>query len=213
MAFHRFLFEHPFVKVNSKCPVFTLSQVLGARLPKSTLGAQRFFSPDLLVSNNYYHQHLSGMKDLSVEVPFTQEQKPLFHVLVIQDGEELKMMLIDQNDSAYFHRKLRDHLIKGKAEERKVGIYDLRNGLIIEGKNRFTDLEKNRKFQELLVQAKLMNGEVHFSPEELKVIRDRVQETKAEGMGAFVDEYLLAHHPENKSFYFLSPLGKMLKLI
>ncbi len=203
----KWAWKHLSGSLSDQCSIYTVADVIHTRITPKLLG---FFSKNLLVSNNFFRVKVH-LEETYPETPFSQEQKPLFHVLVIQDKEQLKMMLIDQNDSAYFHRKLRRDFLHTPQDvadkrERKLAIYDLRNGIIVQGKNGFTGLEKNPAFQELLVQARLLNGEVLFNQEELAFI----EKNKVEGLGEFLQTHVLVHHTLNRNLYPQTALGKLL---
>jgi hypothetical protein len=206
--------------INGNNPIFKLKDLAQWYLPLSVSNGAKFFSPDLLVSNNFYIQTPSKMFE-QVQKPFNIEQKPLFEVLVIQEEKEggnkdLKLMLIDQNDQVYFRQKLKKHREQKMEEKeineikRKIGIFDIQNGIIVsEGKNGFKDneLEENSKFQELLAQVKFMSGEINYTDKELAHIRERAKKTGISYVSAMFENHILPQRPLNKKCLKRKPIA------
>lgn len=212
------------VKYVDNC-TYKVRDIMASHLPLSSKRGARFFSPNLTVSNNYYAQRTPNFREKEQQ-PFTQEQKPAFNVLVIEDIDKkgrsrLQMMLIDQNDSVYFRRRLQADYEKASEEEvkgrtRKVAVYDVTNGLIaVQGKNGFKEdeLEGKTEFVELLVQAKVINGDIHFSDEEKDAITARAQKVGAEPMEDFAQDHILSEHPVCKALFGESDLKKAFEAV
>lgn len=206
------MFARRNVKYMPNCS-YKVSEVMGIHLPKRAKRAARFFSPNLTVSNNYYAQNTPSWRE-SVQKPFNQEQKPVFNVLVIQDKDaegkkKLQMMMIDQNDSVYFRRRLQADYEQAGQEDaekrtRKIAVYDVVNGVIsVEGANEFEEreLEDNPEFVSLLMQAKVINGEIHYTEEEKAALGKRAQQVGVAQMTRFAEDYALAEHPIQKLLF------------
>lgn len=192
-------------------PIFRLKDLAKWYLPSSVSDGARFFSSDILVSNNFFMQKSPGIFE-QPQKPFNVEQKPLFEVLVVQEEndqgvKDFKFMLIDQNDQVYFRRKLKQHREQemGKEEieslKRKIGIFDIQNGVIVsEGKNCFKDneLKDNPRFQELLAQVKFMSGEINYADHELAHIEDQAKKIGIGCVGAMFEKHILPQRPLNK---------------
>ncbi|MCB1213622.1 MAG: hypothetical protein KDK40_04910, partial [Chlamydiia bacterium] len=91
----------------SGCPLFRATDLLQLHLPQSHRTIGRFFTPHLLVSNNYF-AHQPGSLFEHQEELFHPQRKPLYQLLLIEDGwkngnRQWTGILVDQNDSAYFH--------------------------------------------------------------------------------------------------------------
>ncbi len=202
---------------------YKVADLMGSHLPADLKKVERFFPDNLLVSNNFYVQKTSHWREMA-QVPFTQEQKPLYDILVIQDGESLQVMMIDQNDSIYFRRKLQKDYektndLQAAERTRKIAVYDIQHDMIaVQGKNAFgeNELEENEEFRKLLVQVKLINGETFGGNSEAHITQ---RETLAEIVGEekelmarFVKDHVLAKKPITKARFDRSPLGQMLKV-
>ncbi len=192
---------------------YKMRDVMGIQLPRKYKRGARFFSPNLTVSNNFYAQHTPSWRQPE-QKPFTQEQKPVFNVLVIQDEDKkgnakLQMMLIDQNDSVYFRRRLQDDYETTTPEEagkrkRKIAVYDVTNGTIaVQGKNAFADkeLKQNSEFIELLAQAKAVNREIRYTDEEKLALGARAQRVGGTFMTRFVEDHILEEDPTRKILF------------
>ncbi|CCB92106.1 putative uncharacterized protein [Waddlia chondrophila 2032/99] len=212
------------VKYVSNCS-YKVSDVMGIHLPKRAKRGARFFSPGLTASNNYYAQYTPSWRQ-SQQKPFDQEQKPVFNVLVIQDEDKkgrkkLQMMLIDQNDSVYFRRRLQDDYEQTSAEDaaerkRKIAVYDVTNKTVaVQGANHFDEdeLEKNPQFIQLLTQAKVVNGEIHYTEDEKGVIAERAQNVGADYMAQFARDFILAEHPIRKQLFQYSDFQHALEVV
>jgi hypothetical protein len=207
------------VKFVSNCS-YKVRDIMGTTMPRKAKRAMRLFSTNLTASNNFYAQHTPNWRQ-KVQKPFTQEQKPLFQVLVIQDtvnGEKkLQMMLIDQNDSIYFNRRLQADYEKtadSDARSRKIALYDVDNGIIsVQGKNPFDadELESNPEFVSLIAQAKLINGEVRYTEEEQDALTACAKKVGTLVMTQFVQDYVLAEHPLRKALLAESDLHHALE--
>ncbi len=206
---------------NIKNCTYRVKDIMSVHLPLDQRGASRIFSNNLIVSNNFYAQHTGSWKE-SVQEPLTQEQKTLFHVLIIQDGEDkdkkLKMMLMDQTDSKYFHRRLSDDVEAASSEKadgrkRKIAVYDVSAGKIsAQGKNAFeeNELEDNKDFVKLLTEAKLVNRELKFGGDECDHLQIRRNQVGQRVMDAFVANTVLKETPTKRDLYPHTELGKLI---
>lgn len=177
-------------------------------------GGPQFFNSKLIASENFYSQGSFSFSRTQVpQTPFDAEQKPLFEVLVIEDTKEngkkkLKMMAIDQNDSVYFRRKMKEDNEKTTEEiaqtrKRKIAMYDIHNRMIAaQGKNGFDtdELESNENFQGLLAEARFLNGEINFTAEELAHIKAKADAVGGEKVAKLYNNYALKNRPLNKAF-------------
>ena len=206
-------------------PVFRLKDLAHLGLPSGISKGANFFNNNLLVSNNYLMQNPAGFFEQK-QVPFNAEQKPIFDLLVIQEEQEngkkdLKVMVIDQNDSVFFRRKLKADRQKEmteaklKARKRKIAIYNLHNGTIVsQGKNQFEgdELEKNAAFQELKAQAKFLNGEINYTEQELGKIKSKAEKIGIGPVGTMFEKHILPQHPINQKFLKNKPISQVLAL-
>ena len=202
------------IRFTGQTPVFRMRDLTKARLPSNIAKGADFFNANLLASNNFYKQTTKGVFE-EKQQPFNAEQKPIFEVLVIQDEYEngkkdLKLMLIDQNDSVFFHRKLKadrenDKITDDQLKERKrtLAIYDIHNGAIVsQGKNGFKDedLENSAAFQDLKAQVKFLNGEINYTKTELEKIKSKAEKIGLGAVGSMFEKHILAQHPLNSKF-------------
>jgi len=204
--------EHP--------PLFQIKEVLSYHLNKKWKKAVDFFHPNLLVTNNFFAEKTPFLQ--SPQAPFTNEQKPLFEVLIVEEvvksgAKELKMVLIDQNDAPFFRHAFKEDQAKGSdpavKRQRKVAIFDVGlNRVTAQGKNRFEEgeLEKNPLFRELLMEAKLLNGEVTYSDEEQKLLDKKSREVGFSVMHGLFEQEILSTHPLKEVLYKKSPLKRIL---
>lgn len=120
--------------------------------------------PNLYVSNNYLVQKTSNMRE-DMQSPLSKDRKPLHSLLVIQDKlkdgkENIQAILLDDEESIFFRKKLRADRFteQGEADKRgrKAALYDLGSGVVAQGKNQFgeNELEGNAIFADLLSQAR-----------------------------------------------------------
>ena len=200
-----------------------VSDILSRHLPDKVAGAARFFNPNFLVSDNFFVQTPTQVAELE-QRPFNIEQKPLFELVVIQDEEEngakkVQVIAIDQNDSVYFHRRLKeDRKLEDDAvanRKRKIAIYDIHNNLITaQGKNEFAEgeLDGNKMFQELLVDAKFLNGEINYTDAELKHIENRAKKTGLGVVGELFGKFILPNRATNKMCVKNKPIFRRLAL-
>lgn len=191
--------------------VHRVKDLMSYHLPRQVSAASQFFSPNLMVSENFYVQRPNSVGE-DTQKPFNIEQKPLFDIVVIQDenvggGKNVRAILVDQNDSVYFSRKLKEDKENADPEAaarrtRKIAIYDIHNNIIrAQGKNEFEDneLENNATFQELLANAKFLNGEINYTEAELYHIENKATDLGLLGtIGQLFETYILPNRPLNK---------------
>lgn len=208
-------------KINGmrKVPLFQMKDVLSYHLPRKMKKASNFFSSKFLVSNNFETQQLGTFSEL-VQKPFTKEQKPLYELLVIEDvvngKKEITVMAIDQNDSRFFREKLqkdREVTSREAAEKRsrKIAIYDLKNGIVSQGKNAFAEgeLEGSKQFNRLLAEAKLFNGEIRYTEEQLKYIGKKSAKVGKSEVGKMFREQILPQRSRNMAAFKKVPIGRV----
>lgn len=204
----------------SRCKTYVAKDVLSMVLGKQAL---KMFSPQLLVSDNFWQQNVSGTVFSPVQVPLSREEKPLFEVLVIQDEykgqKQLKFLAIDQNDSQYFRKRLQEDQktavdAAGK-RPRKIAVYDIRsNTIVAQGKNGFADgeLEGNPAFIGLRTQAKLLNGEKDYSEQEQEWLKKATLGMSQEARQQLLFKCYLRNSEHNLS-RMMAPAGKILRHI
>ena len=121
----------------------------------------------------------------------------------------VKVMAIDQNDSPYFHRKLKKDKENTPAEQagqrrRKIGIYDLSNNMFtIQGANKFSEEDlKEPELQKLIGEAKFLNGEITYSEKQLEHFGGNLQQIgKKVGFNVLQSlfcDHILQLHPLNR---------------
>lgn len=203
----------------SKCKTYQARDIL-----RLSLGGQaiKLFTPQLLVTDNFYQQSCSGSVNSPIQIPLSNEQKPLFEVLVIQDTvrgkKQLKFLIIDQNDSQYFRKKLKqDQKSSDEAAKRsrKLAILDIRSNMIVaQSKNGFDDGEmaSNEAFAALMTQVKMLAGEKDYSPEELSYLKKVTSKMSKEGRQQLLYGCLLRNHEFNLS-RMGCPAGQILRAI
>jgi hypothetical protein len=196
------------VPLRYDCPFYRVRDVLGAKLFPETACSKKFFSENLLVTNNFW-QLKTQKENQKSHVLFDYDEKPLYSVLVVQDVERVKVILIDQNDTEFFRKKLLKDREKGtNSSKRRVGIYDLTLGQIVdEGVNKLS-VEENQEFKSLIVQAKLISSEMNrYSKEEEELIKKSF--SSKEVIALFEEEVISLK--ESKKFYEDSVIGRIFK--
>lgn len=196
--------------------LFKVNDLIGFRIPSFEKIASEIFAQNLLVSNNFYKEEPNHWTERA-QTPMTIEQKPLVSLVVIMDEKldnrkEVKAVIIDQNDSIYFRRKLQeDHLTTDEAtaggRKRQIGLYDISNQrFTVQGKNRFSESDLTHpELTKLIAQAKFLNGEVKYSQEEMDDLVPRLERTaKKVGYGPLqkMFERIVQFHPTNRQLLF-----------
>lgn len=196
--------------------LFKVNDLIGFRIPSFEKIASEIFAQNLLVSNNFYKEEPNHWTERA-QTPMTIEQKPLVSLVVIMDEKsdnkkDVKAVIIDQNDSIYFRRKLQeDHLTTDEAtaggRKRQIGLYDISNQrFTVQGKNRFSESDlTNPELTKLVAQAKFLNGEVKYSREEMDDLAPRLERTaKKVGYGLLqkMFERIVQFHPTNRQMLF-----------
>jgi hypothetical protein len=198
------------------CPVWKMSDVLASYLPRKRRSLAKAFSKDLLVSNNFSMQR-TGVFFGKQQAPFKADQKPFYESLLIMDDDgKVQLMLMDQNDSAYFRKKLEDDVNADprevQARTRRIAIVDYSLGIVAQGANKIekSELTENAEVQKLLVQAKLLSGETKFDDAECAVITEIAQSAGKDTLREFVYNTVLAEQKRKRLTYQGSALEKIL---
>ncbi len=212
--------KHRATKFSARSCTWKVRDLMGTQTGAIS-ASKNFFSPQLLASNNFYVHKVPKIMEVP-QIPLDEEQKPIFEVMVIQDElsngkKQIQMMLIDQNDTIDFRAKLKKDIESGQTEgrKRKVGIYDLSTKIVSQGSNGFTlkELESNPEFVKLLAEAKLLNGEIDYTDEELAHIERRAKAAGIAGMHKFFVDQVLPWHQTNSKIYPQTKLAKILGAI
>lgn len=154
----------------------------------------------LLATSNFIPIH-----DLIPFTPFGIEQKEAFNVLVIKEKGQWTMIFGDQtSDVSTWKERLPKQVASGLASDRKVFIYDLKlNTISLDGpKITYQDeLENDQAFQALIVKAKLINGDLHFKPNQEKIIQSQLKTIEdVKILETFIQEILLVHEHKRKDY-------------
>jgi len=203
---------------SAKCCTWRLQETMA--IQSGEIGASKsFFSPQILVSNNFYAINVPKLMEAR-QIPLdAAEQKPIFEVMVIQDElpngkKQIHLMVIDQNDSTQFRAKLRNDraLELAGGRKRKVAIYDLKNKIVAQGSNGFTpnELEDNPEFVRLLAEVKLLNGDLDYTEQELEHIRTKAGTMGVAALHKFFVNHVLPLHPTHYKLYPKTDIAKIL---
>lgn len=222
-----FLYGSPILLKNkSRQGCFYRSVELIDDLPKELKPLSKSLSKKLLVSENFCQQKQKiNFNGQPAQKLFSCEHKPLFQLLVTQKqtkkGAEIEVAAIDQNDSVYFHRKLKeDRLLtseeKASKRTKKIAIVDVdtsqlgRVAILAQGKNGFAEgeLEGNALFKKLLVEAKVMRGKTVLSDEELSIVDQKVKKAGVgKALKTLYNDYLLRRSPIRRKLFQGSALA------
>jgi hypothetical protein len=186
------------------CTSYRVDNSLFYRSCREVNSASNFFSSNLLATNNF-HQIVTNRFTEKSQNLYDPDWKPSFEVIVIQDEvcgkKKLKFILIDQNDSQFFRKKFKEELENDKITEdqikartRKVAIVDIRSGHIVaQGRNKFDqdELGENEEYHSLMVQAKLLAGEINYTKKEFDQVKTKITKTgKVEKNKKLLREFL-----------------------
>lgn len=164
-------------------PIFAVMGVLAAvaklhRLRKPDLITEIVRSPPLLTyperikqagltdpfgcSDIYFTDNLVDQELLIL--PFSSEEKPIYEILIVQENGKHTLIVGDQDHDAYFWRtKIKEDKQHPHTDSnRKVCLYDLREGIVLQGQQQFDNsaLMKDPDFLKQLLSIKLYNGEL-----------------------------------------------------
>lgn len=213
---------------NSTVALFRVNDLIRFELPAFGEIAIELFTPNLLVTNNFFQEEPADLLERR-QTPLNLEQKPIFSLIVIMDEnsdgrKDVKAVIIDQNDSIYFRRKLQeDHLttdeLIAEGRKRQIGLYSISNEMFtLQGKNRFEESDlQNPELTKLIAQAKFLNGEIKYSEKEMDYLGPALERTaKKVGYGPLQNlfERIVEFHPMNRKLLFnkrnLLPIAKAL---
>lgn len=196
----------------------------------------QLFSSRLYATNNFYRQNSVNEKGehfvigslglnahtINPQIPFDGPQKPVWQALLIEDRgwfgrKNLKMVVIDANDSQFFRKKLAQDQTTSQDEadrrDRKVAIYDIVNEMIVaNGKNRL-ELEEWRQrpeFHEMLASAKLLSGAIRYSDPEFSYLDKKIDKVGKKAFSKFFDTLLLSMAPRHRKALKTERIGKKL---
>lgn len=135
------------VKYIKNC-TYKVKDLMGSHLPSHLKGTARFFDNRLLVSNSFYAERTGSWKE-EVQVPFSDEQKPGWSVLVIEDAlDETGRDMMKRGRQQY--ERTVDEIVKIFAEKNGDGLLKDLNLALFEGKHlelqRITKALENQEF-------------------------------------------------------------------
>jgi hypothetical protein len=192
--------------------LFTLQGVMGSE--RKWKKHKKIFDENIFVSNNFVTKKTGDVREVPTEL-FGKYQKPVYHMLIIKEKGQMKTMLIDQREAEFFRNKL--HLDKASDKDseersRKVALYDIRNGVVAEGKNGFADgeLEKDPQFIKLLSQIKFFNGDVDYNQGQINALSTWIKKQGVKKMQSNFEE-ILAYHTDSRTKYRTSIIGHLFK--
>jgi hypothetical protein len=182
--------------------------------PSKTIqqAAPLFISPKngrLLTTTNFM-----AVNDIKLFTPFGAEQKNGYNVLVVQEDNKWTVLLGDQStDVAAWKTKLPKLKQSAQSSQRKIFVYDLINNTVTMDGPKITrneDLEHNETFQKLILQAKLVNGLVHYTEKQLEILVNLLdKKEQKENLRAFIQE-IHTYFPEKRVEFGKSSLKLVL---
>lgn len=144
------------------------------------------FDPALIASATFFplQKEISQRSSVYPFFPFNQYQDIVQEVLLIEDLEtgQIKMMLLNQDEAKQFEMRLSKerHLLENGV---RLALYHLDYGLYAEGPGFPSELSLHQDphFMRLKVQAKLFNGDVHYSQDEQRALEAWFAQLKNQG--------------------------------
>ena len=196
------------------------------RLSLALIGDEKFkeysdiFDPELIASTNFlYHYDAAGKLET---MPFNQVQLPQQYYLVIHDPQtkKNKLMFLDHGgDVGYFYSTLTQY-----KKEDSISIEDRKNDLIILLCDQHMGIVQHsqptlskdivlhdKQLCRLRVQAKFYKGELYYTKEEKKMLKEWVREKGPARMEKLCTEHIMPLHPKNNALYKKSSLYKELQ--
>lgn len=196
-------------------PLYEGSSIVQVVPYRDASSAHTFFKnrpeANLLMTNNFIAVVPQAITSTPVE-PLGKEQKPLYEVLVVQEEQggkkSLTVIMGDQSTDARFWRKkleadLKTNPADAKERKRKICLYDLNIGIVQNGKNPFDEqeLRENPLFQELIVKAKLYNGDVTYTDKEEATLKRLTENPKVKNkMRSFFNRALIWHGAKQSKY-------------
>ena len=215
-------------------PLFRLSEGFNLAGKEASQKFGALLSKDLYASWNIFKVFsLSWNLHGSSSEPFGIDQKPIKEVLLIL-GEGRQVLIIDEKEADFWRKRLQrlreEFESQGPnqtAPHVKIALLDVTTGIIAAtGPNKLSEEElQTPDFREILVQLKVMSGQLSFTTNDREIIRQWVgshsesarkegQEVpeaikKPETLVNFVEEIIVKQN-HNKEAYYGSDLHRLL---
>ncbi len=201
---------------------FRMSDMLRSQNPASSQEKDLGFSPSILTTINLFPAYrLSGPSDIPLPPsfePFGPNQQTGEHLLVIQDRKDptqIQVIMIDLEDAAIFEKFLVEDHDSQTAELREVNLclYHLNNGMFRTSREGFDEqkLEQNPQFQLMKVQAKFLNGELSYTPNEQATLQHWITRTNADKLDEFFKNQILEWKPGSRAAFERSDIARVLR--
>lgn len=172
-------------------------------------------SKDIRISFNLAPSVKFRPTDKTIE-PFDNDQKPIKQMLVSKAANgKTEIILLDQNDAGYFKEKLQNSITfkedlepdvsdigfmidaMKKEPDLKVCLYDVRLGVIQQGKYPLTEEDLQDKDLQLLVtQTKFLAGETSYTAEEKELLKEWMHEHSPSEMKKAYETRVLQNNPD-----------------
>jgi len=152
-------------------PIYSLSDALKVSENETLKKIALSLSPTILATNNFL-QIVPSLLTEKID-PFSKYQKPLFEVLVIQEGSKRQILLLDLEEANYWREKLREDRSSSKENPIKIALYDIQNRAIVaNGKNPIKDEDLNDLFfQRAITQLCFLNAQVKFENDQKEILK------------------------------------------
>jgi hypothetical protein len=171
--------------------------------------AARHFDPKLSCSLNLCPAFASEY------TPFGFYQKEITYALAIEDKDSggMQLLLLDQNDAAYFKAKLiEDHSSDSRRERQvRLALYHFGSETLVYGKEEMeaARFKNDPKILKLTAQAKFFLGDSSYNDPELVELEKWLKESDAKTLHALFQERILEWKEESEASYEQSPLHRL----
>jgi Protein of unknown function (DUF3638) len=179
--------------VKTEVPFYSLESVVRNHSEKDISNASKLFKETatqrIRFTNNILRKVPENTSDVTIKA-LGKEQKPLHEILVIEDivkGKKRYTVIAgDQSTDAKFWRdKLRVDKgntsdVNAKKRKRKICLFDLKLGIIQNGKNAIDEkeLRASKDFQQILVKLKLFNADIKYTESEEAQLLEMAKDPK-----------------------------------
>ena len=173
-------------------PIFSLQDALATCDNDMLKKIAPTISHSIIASNNFL-QLINRRFSTKGIAPYSQLQKPTFECLVIQEKEQIRLLLLDQEEAEYWRQKLREDRCKEIHDpDVKLGLYDIENNTIVStGQNALHEEDlTSPTFKDAITQLYFLSGKVHYDPKERQFLS---RWARSCGAQAFEEAFLHVH--------------------
>ncbi len=183
---------------------------LNGAITQAKSSSAAVFDEKLLVDLNFAPIYWRSSMHMPPYSPWGLYEDSLTDILVVQQANDIKVVLIDQATAKELKKSLKkERKTPSKNAEVTLALYNLDSKVVQEGSRTIPNLDQNESFIRLSAQAKFYAGRINYTKDELKHLESWFSEKDVNEMEELFTKTILTNKDYMRRLYVGSDIDRL----